>query len=88
MPLPGMQALQYVQAHPDEVCPAGWKPGELKAVAGLCGLSTWLRAFRHGLKHCPCTGHFHPIFLYQHSFPGCRRGHHEAGPNRQQGEGS
>lgn len=23
-----LQALQYVQAHPDEVCPAGWKPGE------------------------------------------------------------
>jgi peroxiredoxin (alkyl hydroperoxide reductase subunit C) len=22
-----LQALQYVQAHPDEVCPAGWKPG-------------------------------------------------------------
>uniref|UniRef100_A0A0C9S2V6 thioredoxin-dependent peroxiredoxin n=1 Tax=Wollemia nobilis TaxID=56998 RepID=A0A0C9S2V6_9CONI len=23
-----LQALQYVQANPDEVCPAGWKPGE------------------------------------------------------------
>jgi peroxiredoxin (alkyl hydroperoxide reductase subunit C) len=23
-----LQALQYVQSHPDEVCPAGWKPGE------------------------------------------------------------
>lgn len=23
-----LQALQYVQEHPDEVCPAGWKPGE------------------------------------------------------------
>lgn len=23
-----LQALQYVQAHPDEVCPAGWKPGQ------------------------------------------------------------
>ncbi len=23
-----LQALQYVQAHPDEVCPAGWQPGE------------------------------------------------------------
>ena len=23
-----LQALQYVQAHPDEVCPAGWRPGE------------------------------------------------------------
>lgn len=22
------QALQYVQENPDEVCPAGWKPGE------------------------------------------------------------
>lgn len=22
------QALQYVQDNPDEVCPAGWKPGE------------------------------------------------------------
>jgi peroxiredoxin 2/4 len=24
-----LQAVQYVQTHPDEVCPAGWKPGEL-----------------------------------------------------------
>jgi peroxiredoxin (alkyl hydroperoxide reductase subunit C) len=24
-----LQAIQYVQTHPDEVCPAGWKPGEL-----------------------------------------------------------
>jgi peroxiredoxin 2/4 len=23
-----LQAIQYVQTHPDEVCPAGWKPGE------------------------------------------------------------
>lgn len=23
-----VQALQYVQDNPDEVCPAGWKPGE------------------------------------------------------------
>ena len=23
-----LQALQYVQANPDEVCPAGWKPGD------------------------------------------------------------
>lgn len=23
-----LQALQYVQANPDEVCPAGWQPGE------------------------------------------------------------
>jgi peroxiredoxin (alkyl hydroperoxide reductase subunit C) len=23
-----LQALQYVQSHPDEVCPAGWKPGD------------------------------------------------------------
>jgi peroxiredoxin (alkyl hydroperoxide reductase subunit C) len=23
-----LQAVQYVQEHPDEVCPAGWKPGE------------------------------------------------------------
>lgn len=23
-----LQALQYVQQNPDEVCPAGWKPGE------------------------------------------------------------
>jgi peroxiredoxin (alkyl hydroperoxide reductase subunit C) len=22
------QALQYVQDNPDEVCPAGWKPGD------------------------------------------------------------
>jgi len=24
-----LQAIQYVQTHPDEVCPVGWKPGEL-----------------------------------------------------------
>ena len=23
-----LQALQHVQSHPDEVCPAGWKPGD------------------------------------------------------------
>lgn len=23
-----LQAIQYVQLHPDEVCPANWKPGE------------------------------------------------------------
>lgn len=23
-----LQAIQYVQAHPDEVCPAGWQPGD------------------------------------------------------------
>ncbi|MEO0457243.1 MAG: peroxiredoxin [Cyanobacteria bacterium P01_A01_bin.114] len=23
-----LQAVQYVQSHPDEVCPAGWQPGE------------------------------------------------------------
>lgn len=23
-----LQAVQYVQSHPDEVCPAGWTPGE------------------------------------------------------------
>jgi len=23
-----LQAIQYVQAHPDEVCPANWKPGD------------------------------------------------------------
>lgn len=23
-----LQAIQYVQSHPDEVCPAGWKPGD------------------------------------------------------------
>jgi peroxiredoxin 2/4 len=25
---PMFQALQYVQENPDEVCPAGWKPGD------------------------------------------------------------
>ncbi|NEP62632.1 MAG: peroxiredoxin [Symploca sp. SIO2G7] len=24
----GLQAVQHVQSHPDEVCPAGWTPGE------------------------------------------------------------
>lgn len=23
-----LQAIQYVQAHPDEVCPGGWQPGD------------------------------------------------------------
>ncbi|MBC6480735.1 MAG: peroxiredoxin [Hormoscilla sp. GM7CHS1pb] len=23
-----LQAIQYVQTHPDQVCPAGWKPGD------------------------------------------------------------
>lgn len=23
-----LQAIQYVQTHPDEVCPAGWQPGQ------------------------------------------------------------
>lgn len=23
-----LQAIQHVQANPDEVCPAGWKPGD------------------------------------------------------------
>lgn len=23
-----LQAIQYVQSHPDEVCPANWKPGD------------------------------------------------------------
>ncbi|MGD1805600.1 peroxiredoxin [Dapis sp. BLCC M126] len=23
-----LQAIQYVQVHPDEVCPVGWKPGD------------------------------------------------------------
>ncbi|MBA3921513.1 MAG: peroxiredoxin [Nostocaceae cyanobacterium] len=23
-----LKAIQYVQSHPDEVCPAGWQPGE------------------------------------------------------------
>jgi peroxiredoxin 2/4 len=23
-----LQAVQYVQSNPDEVCPAGWKPGD------------------------------------------------------------
>lgn len=26
-----LSAIQYVQANPDEVCPAGWKPGEKSA---------------------------------------------------------
>ena len=25
---PSLQAIQHVQANPDEVCPAGWKPGD------------------------------------------------------------
>jgi len=26
--LRALQAIQYVQSHPDEVCPPGWKPGD------------------------------------------------------------
>ncbi|ESQ33727.1 hypothetical protein EUTSA_v10009616mg [Eutrema salsugineum] len=25
-----LQALQYIQENPNEACPAGWKPGEMK----------------------------------------------------------
>ena len=32
-----LQALQYVQEHPDEVCPAGWKPGEWRRGADKWG---------------------------------------------------
>lgn len=28
LPSSPQQAIQYVQSHPDEVCPAGWKPGD------------------------------------------------------------
>ena len=28
-----LQAIQYVQSHPDEVCPANWKPGDLTMIA-------------------------------------------------------
>lgn len=28
-----LQAIQYVQSHPDEVCPANWKPGDLTIIA-------------------------------------------------------
>lgn len=28
-----LQAIQYVQSHPDEVCPANWKPGDATMIA-------------------------------------------------------
>nr|YP_009243840.1 thiol-specific antioxidant protein [Sporolithon durum]AMK96082.1 thiol-specific antioxidant protein [Sporolithon durum] len=28
-----LQAIQYVQSHPDEVCPANWKPGDTTMIA-------------------------------------------------------
>lgn len=28
-----LKAIQYVQSHPDEVCPANWNPGDLTMVA-------------------------------------------------------
>ena len=28
-----LQAIQYVQSHPDEVCPADWKPGDSTIIA-------------------------------------------------------
>lgn len=60
-----LQALQYVQEHPDEVCPAGWKPGESGVGWGggryafnqACelGLLALLRSTRsmHGMSDAP-----------------------------------
>jgi len=28
-----LQAIQYVQSHPDEVCPANWKPGDRTVIS-------------------------------------------------------
>ena len=28
-----LQAIQYVQSHPDEVCPANWKPGDATMIS-------------------------------------------------------
>ncbi len=28
-----LKAIQYVQSHPDEVCPANWKPGDATMIA-------------------------------------------------------
>lgn len=28
-----LQAIQYVQSHPDEVCPANWRPGDATMIA-------------------------------------------------------
>ena len=39
-----LQALQYVQEHPDEVCPAGWKPGERRGRPGVWAGPWELRA--------------------------------------------
>ncbi|GFH13776.1 thioredoxin peroxidase [Haematococcus lacustris] len=39
-----LQAIQYVQNNPDEVCPAGWKPGDKASDAEGAGYLMVLRA--------------------------------------------
>lgn len=39
-----LQAIQYVQSHPDEVCPANWKPGDSTMVADPVKSKSYFRA--------------------------------------------
>ncbi len=36
-----LQAIQYVQKNPDEVCPAGWKPGDSTMIPTPEGSKTY-----------------------------------------------
>ncbi|MBR8833619.1 MAG: peroxiredoxin [Stigonema ocellatum SAG 48.90 = DSM 106950] len=39
-----LQAIQYVQSHPDEVCPAGWQPGDQTLVPSPEGSKVYFAA--------------------------------------------
>lgn len=86
-PCQNLQALQYVQAHPDEVCPAGWKPGEWLGKPGFSGsvLPKQAPPERACSRRCQENEnqqqHLSVIALCRP----CRLGHHEARPGGQQG---
>nr|GMD44394.1 2-Cys peroxiredoxin BAS1, chloroplastic [Ipomoea batatas] len=51
-----LQALQYVQENPDEVCPAGWKPGEKSMKPDPKLSKEYFAPCEHsGLKHSHTT---------------------------------
>ena len=41
---PSLQAIQHICTHPDEVCPAGWKPGERTMHPDPLGAKEYFRA--------------------------------------------
>ena len=43
-PLLSLQAIQHICTHPDEVCPAGWKPGERTMHPDPLGAKEYFRA--------------------------------------------